>query len=113
VGLRTGAAASQDLLLLAQEGLEVVLGDTIEQPLEPAAVVDPEAGGVVEGRRDIDADPLVARAGVERERRMLLALLTSAVGLAARAVLEHERAADYGLVSQDLYGARAGIPLLG
>jgi hypothetical protein len=96
-----------------QEGLEVVLGDTIEEPLEPAAVVDPEAGGVMEGRRDIDADPPVAGAGVEIERGMLLALLTSAVGLAARPVLEHERAADQGSVGQDLDGAGAGVPLLG
>jgi hypothetical protein len=78
---------------LPQEGLEVVLGDTIEEPLEPAAIVDPEAGGVMEGRWDIDADPAVAGAGVEIERGMLLALLTSAVGLAAGAMLEYERAA--------------------
>jgi hypothetical protein len=72
----------------------VVLGDPIEEPLEPAAVIDPEAGGVMEGRRDIAADPAVAGAGVEIERGMLLALLASAVGLAAGAVLEHERAAE-------------------
>jgi hypothetical protein len=72
----------------------VVLGDAIEEPLEPAAVVDPEAGGVVEGRWDIDADPLVTGAGVEVERGMLPALPTSAVGLAAGAVLQDERAAE-------------------
>ncbi len=98
---------------MPQEGLEAVLGDAIEEPLEPAAVVDPEAGGVMEGRWELDADPPVACAAVEIERGMLPALLTSAVGLAAGAVLERERAADQGSVGQDLDGAGAGVPLLG
>ena len=65
--------AGQDLLLLLQEGLEVVLGDALDQALDPTAVVDPSAGRLVEGRRDVDADPPVARAGVEIEGRVLLA----------------------------------------
>ena len=48
---------ASDLLLPLQEGLEVVLRDAIDQPLNSAAVVDPAAGGVVEGRGDVDADP--------------------------------------------------------
>lgn len=90
-----------------------MLGDAIDEPLDPATVVNPPAGGVVEGRRDIDADPPVAGAGMEIQGRMFLALLTSAVGLAAGAVLEHERAAEQGLVGQELDGAGAGIALLG
>jgi hypothetical protein len=112
--LRSGATlAREELLLLLQEGLEVVLRDAIDQPFDPAAVLDPLAGGVVEGRGDVDADPLVARAGVERECRMLLARAAVAVGLAAGAVLEHERAAEQGLLSQELDGAGAGVALLG
>jgi hypothetical protein len=104
--------AGQDLLLLSQEGPEVVLGDAIDQPLDPATVVDPSAGRVVEGRWDVDADPPVARAGVEVECRVLLALLAAAVGLAAGAMLEHERTAERGLVGQEPDGPRAGITLL-
>jgi hypothetical protein len=100
-------------LLLLQEGLEVVLRDAIDQPFDPAAVVDPPAGGVVQGRGDVDADPPVAGAGMEIEGRMFWALAAVAVRLAAGAVLEHERAADQGLVGQELDGAGAGVALLG
>src|SRR5262249_51841395 len=72
---------------------EVMLGDAPDQALDPTAVVDPSAGRLVEGRWDVDADPPVARAGVEVEGRGLLALLAAAVGLAAGAMLEHERPA--------------------
>jgi hypothetical protein len=44
---------------------------------------------------------------------MFLALLTSAVGLATGAVLEHERVAEQGLVGQELDGAGTGVALLG
>jgi hypothetical protein len=112
--LRSGAGlARKDLLLLLQEGLEVVLRDAIHESFDPVAVLDPLAGGVVESRGDIDADPLVARAGVEMESRMLLARATVAIGLAAGAVLEHERAAEQGLVRQELDGAGAGVALRG
>ena len=91
----------------------MVLGDALDQPLDPTAVVDPSAGRLVEGRRDVDADPPVARAGVEIEGRVLLALPAAAVGLAAGAMLEHERPADQGLAGQDLGRARAVVALLG
>jgi hypothetical protein len=77
-----------------QEGLKMVLGDAIDQPLDPTAVVDPSTGRLMEGRGDVEADPPVARAGVEIEGRVLLTLLAAAVGLAAGAVLEHERTAE-------------------
>ena len=108
-----GGRRARICLLLLQEGLEVVLGDAMDQPLDPTAVVDPSAGRLVEGRRDVDADPPVARAGVEIEGRVLLALPAAAVGLAAGAMLEHERPADQGLVGQDLDRAGAGVALLG
>ncbi len=66
----------------------------------------------MEGRRDVDAGPPVARAGVEIEGRVFLAL-PAAVGLAAGALPEHERAADRGLVGRDLGGAVAVVALLG
>ena len=50
---------------------------------------------------------------MEIQGRMFLALLTSTVGLAAGAVLEHERSAEQGPVGQELDGARAGVALLG
>ncbi len=87
----------------------MVLRDAIDQPLNSEAVVDPAAGGVVEGRGNVDADPSVRRAGVEIEGWMLLAPLATAVRLAAGTVLEHERAADERLVGQDLDGAGAGL----
>jgi hypothetical protein len=89
-----------------------MLGDTLDQPMDPAAVVDPSAGRVVEVRGDVDADPLVAGAGMEVESRVLLAPLAAAIGLAAGALLEHERTADQGLIGQESDGARAGVALL-
>jgi hypothetical protein len=41
------ALASEDHLLLFRQGPEVVLGDAIDEPFDPAAIVDPPAGGVV------------------------------------------------------------------
>jgi hypothetical protein len=102
----------EELPLLLQEGLEVVFGDAIDPSLDPAAVVDPLPGRVVKGRWDVDADPLVARAGMEIEGGMLLALLTAAVGLAAGAVLEHERAAEQGLVGEELDRSGSSVALL-
>jgi hypothetical protein len=93
--------------------LDVVLGEALDEPFDPAAVVDPSAGGVVEGRWDVDADTWVARAGVEIEGRMLRASPAAAVGLAAGAVLEHERAAEQGPVGQELDGAGAVAAPLG
>jgi hypothetical protein len=72
------ALAGRDLLLVLNEGLEVVLGDTIDQPFEPAAVLDPSAGSIVEGRKDVDTDSLIAGAGMEIEGRMLPALPATA-----------------------------------
>lgn len=69
-------------------------GDLIDQPLDPAVIIDPPAGGIVEGLRDVDAEPHVCGAGVKMQFRMLLVFLAATIGLTARTVLEHERAAD-------------------
>jgi hypothetical protein len=72
--LRGGAAlASEDLLFPLQEGPEIVLRDVIHQVIDLVAGRDGGADVLVEGRGDVDADPLVAGAGMEIESRMLLA----------------------------------------
>ena len=88
-----------------------MLGDLIDQPFDPAAVLDPLADRVVEGPGNVGAN-LPTGAGVEIECRMLLAPLAAAVGLAARAVAKHQRAAEKGLVGQELSGAGTRVSLL-
>src|SRR4029077_2365130 len=100
--LRLGAAlAGEDRLLLLQEGLEVLIRDVIDPLIDPAAGLNRGADRLVECRRDVDANPLVAGASMEVEGRMLLAGLTSAVGLAAGAVLKDQRATQQGLVGAE------------
>ena len=103
------ALAGEDLLLPLQEGLKVVFRDLIDPLIDLAAGLDGGTQGLVEGRGDIDANPLVARAGMEIESGMLLAGLAPAVGLAAGAVLKDQRAAEQGFVGQKLDGAGACV----
>jgi hypothetical protein len=87
--------------------------DVIDPPVDLAAGRDRGADRLVEVRRDVDANPPVARAGMKVESRMLLAGLTPAVGLAAGAALEDERASQQGLVGEELDGAGSRVALLG
>jgi hypothetical protein len=94
-----------------QEGLEVVLRDLIDRVIDPAAGLDGGADRLVEGRWNIDAHPLISGTGMEIESGMLLAGLASAVGLAAGAVLEDQRAAEQGFLGEQLNGAGACVAL--
>ena len=96
------ALAGEDRLFLLQEGLEVRFRDPIDLLIDRAAGLDRGADRRVEGRRDRDANPLVARAGMQVESRMLRAGLTPAVGRAAGAVLKDQRATQQGFVSEEL-----------
>jgi hypothetical protein len=107
------ALAAEDRLLLLQEGLEVVIRDLIDQVIDLMAVLNGRADGLMEGLGNINANPLVAEAGMKIEGRMLLPGLAAAVGLAAGAVLEHQGAAEQGLISEELDGTGACVALLG
>ena len=97
----------------SKKGLKIMFRDVIDPLVDLAAGLDRGADGLVEGRRDVDANPLVARAGMEVESGMLLAGPTPAVGLAAGAVLKDQRAAKQGLVGEELDGAGSRVALLG
>jgi hypothetical protein len=90
--------------------LEIVLGDLIEEPFEPAAVVHPETDGLVEGFGNVAGLLPALGAGIEIESRMLLAALAPAVRLAAGAVPQHQRAAEKGIIGEAVSGARSGVP---
>jgi len=108
---RFGAALTrQERLFPFQEGLEVVLGDLIHELFDPLASLDPLADRLVEGFGDVSVNPPVAIADVKIECRMLLALLAAAVAFTAGAVLKRQRAAEKGLVGEELNGARTSIP---
>src|SRR5947209_1720662 len=107
------ALARQDLLFPLQQGLEVVSRGAIDELVDLAAGLDPGSDGFVEGRRDVGANPLVARAGVKIGGGMLLPALGPAVGLAAGAVLEDQRAAEQAFVCEELDGAGATLSFLG
>ena len=62
----------------------------IDPFIDLAAGLDRGTDGLVEGRRDVDANPPVARAGMEVESRMLRAGPTPTGGLAAGAVLKDQ-----------------------
>jgi len=66
------ALAGEDRLLLIQEGLEVVIRDLIDQVIDLMAVLNGRADGLMEGCGDINANPLVAEAGMKIEGWMLL-----------------------------------------
>jgi hypothetical protein len=100
------------LLFLLQEGLEVVPADLVDEAFDPLSVLDPAADGVMECPGDVSTDLAVAGAGVKVERRVLLALLATAVGLATGAESEHEGAAKERFVGEDLGGPGACVSLL-
>ena len=80
--LRGGVAlASDEQLLLFQESLKVLPGDLIDQPFDPAAVLDPLANRFVEGLGNVGADLLLIRTGVEIESRVALSALAAAYDL--------------------------------
>jgi hypothetical protein len=87
--------------------------DQIDPLINLAAGLNGGADGLVEGRRDVDANPLVARAGMKVESGMLLASPTPAVGFAAGAVLKDQRATQHGFVGEELDGAGSCVSLLG
>jgi hypothetical protein len=93
--------------------LEIEIRDLIDPAIDLTAVLNRRADRLVEGRGDINAHPLVAEAGMKVESGVLLAGLAVARGLAAGAVLEHQRAAEEGLIGEELDGPGAGIALLG
>jgi hypothetical protein len=55
---------SYERLLLFQESLKVLTGDLIDQPFDPAAVLDPLANRFVEGVGNVGAELLLIRTGV-------------------------------------------------
>jgi hypothetical protein len=77
------AFASQERLFLFQKGLKVMLGDLIDQTFDPATVLDPLTNCFVESPGNVGANLLLARTGVEVERRMPLPALAAAIGLTA------------------------------
>lgn len=103
------ALAGQDRLFLLQEGLEVLFRDLIDPLIDLATGVNRGADRLVEGRRDVDANPLVARAGMKVESRMLLTGPTPAVGLAAGAILKDQGAPQQGFVGEELDGAGSRV----
>jgi hypothetical protein len=104
------ALAGQKRFLLLEEGLEIMLGDLIDEPFEPTAIIHPGPDGVVEGFGNVGGLLSALGAGVEIQSRMLLAALAPAVRLAAGAVSQHQRAAEKGIIGQAMSGARAGVP---
>jgi hypothetical protein len=107
------ALAREEFLFPLQEFLEIVLRDLIDQVVDLVAGLDGGANGLVEGRGDVDANAPVARACMEIESGMLLAGPASSAGLAAGAVLEHQRATEQGFVGEKWDGAGACVTLLG
>ena len=89
-----------------------MLGDLIDQSLDPATVLDPLANRFVEGPGNVGANLLLTRTGVEIESRMPLSALAAAVGFAARAISQYQIAPKKGLVGQELSGAGACVSLL-
>ena len=111
--LRGGVAlASDERLLLFQESLKVLPGDLIDQPFDPAAVLDPLANRFVEGLGNVGADLLLIRTGVEIESRVALSALAAAVRFTARAVSQNQIAPKKGLVGQELSSAGACVSFL-
>jgi len=101
------------LLFPLQEGLEIEIGDLIDELIDPMAILNRRADRLVECRGDIEAHPLVAEAGMKVEGRMLRSGAAAAGGLAAGAVLEHQGAAEQGLLGEELDGPGARGALLG
>jgi hypothetical protein len=93
--------------------LEIAIGDLIDEVIDPMTILNRRADGLVEGRGDIKANPLVAEAGMKVESRMLGSGLAVTGGLAAGAVLEDQRAAEQGLIGEELDGPGARVALLG
>ena len=89
-----------------------MLGNLVEQSVDPPTVVDPLADRAVKRLGDIGANRLSPLAGVEIEGRMLLTPLAAAVGLAARAVPKHQSPADKGFIGEDLSGPGACVSFL-
>ncbi len=107
------ALAGKEFLLLFQEGLEVEIRDLIDQVINLMAVLNRGADRLMKGRGNINANPPVAKAGMKRESGMLWSGLATTVGLAAGAVLEHQRAAEQGFLGEELDGTGACVALLG
>jgi hypothetical protein len=103
---------SYERLLLFQESLKVLTGDLIDQPFDPAAVLDPLANRFVEGVGNVGAELLLIRTGVEIESRVALAALAAAVRFTARAIPQYQIAPKKGLVGQELSSARAYVSFL-
>ena len=64
-------------------GLKVLLGDLINQPFDPATIVNPLANRFMEGLGNVGANLLLAGTGVEIESRVPLPALAATVGLTA------------------------------
>jgi hypothetical protein len=107
------ALTGQEGLFPLEKGLEIVLGDLIDESFDPATVVHPFSDGVVEGLGNVGGPLLAIAAGVEIESRMFLAALAAAVGFATGAVPQHQRAAEKGFIGEVLSGAGACVSFRG
>jgi hypothetical protein len=103
---------SYERLFLFQKSLKVLTGDLIDQPFDPAAVLDPLANRFMEGLGNVGADLLLIRTGVEIESRVALAALAAAVRFTARAIPQYQIAPKKGLVGQELSSAGAYVSFL-
>jgi hypothetical protein len=111
--LRWGIAlASQERLFPFHEGLKVLLGDLIDQPFDPATVLDPLANCFMKGLGNVGANLLLARPGIEIESRMPLPALAATVRLTAQFVSQYQIAPQKRLVGQELSSAGACVSFL-
>jgi hypothetical protein len=105
--------ASEFLFLIMEEVAETLLGNKVQQAIDLLGILHPAANAVLHRGRHVDHPATVVQTDRQIQRRMLLALLAMAAGLATGAGHRDETAAEQRVIGDMLDGAGAGMPLFG